>query len=580
MRKRHFLLMAVCFTQLVLAQGLQAQDGSELLNELGLQKADLTVQAATYGTQNNSLFSESAQKALRSTSGVSDVVGTLSIEDFPSGVAGDLSYTHDSADGYRTFVESFGAKTNFIFRDAGVGAWQYRDIAGGDNLDLWTYNGTDLGIDAVLSCWHSGHGGMSNNVYVIPLGSDWLGRGYYAYSSQMFLGGNNNGYGDERLRYMFWDTCDSVKVDGGNDPYSTWGTRSKGVRMVFGYTTASVDNPNYGKFFGEEWNKNKSLSAAFLDASWRVSTRQSPCVVAFGSTDAEATNICDNERQLVWGSISNAWARWKWYYAQYQAKRAPTSDEELAKASAYQMNNNNSYVEIKKIAQTLGIELQDQKSLESLPYGLKKLSMNGASLFVENNGNFELTLNKKVAATRDAAEIADSEFLAKAEKIASELSIMKDKQYQVGMIRNTNSGTRSATQAVKSTVIEKTVIFDQMLDKLAFVDAEKGHLEIRFDAHTGQVLQLKSSMVDVTPLVTRNSSAKERLTIAAARKQALVNYNQSQKTYSGTAKVKAVLESEAVGYQVINGVAQPVYQATFTLSGVKFTRPAQVVIPL
>ena len=43
--------------------------------------------------------------------------------------------------------------------------------------------------------------------------------------------------------------------------------------MIFGFETNSVDNPNYGRFFFEEWNKNKSFSQAWLDASWRTVSR-------------------------------------------------------------------------------------------------------------------------------------------------------------------------------------------------------------------------------------------------------------------------------------------------------------------
>ena len=39
------------------------------------------------------------------------------------------------------------------------------------------------------------------------------------------------------------------------DPHM--GRANLGLRMIFGFETTSVDNPNYGKYFFQEWNKNK-----------------------------------------------------------------------------------------------------------------------------------------------------------------------------------------------------------------------------------------------------------------------------------------------------------------------------------
>ena len=92
--------------------------------------------------------------------------------------------------------------------------------------------------------------------------------------------------------------------------------------MLFGYETVSYDNPNYGKYFWDEWRKGKSFSKAFLDASWRISHRQAPAVVACGATKNEAINRVFNERKLYWGAVSRNWWWWRWYYAASSATAA------------------------------------------------------------------------------------------------------------------------------------------------------------------------------------------------------------------------------------------------------------------
>ena len=66
--------------------------------------------------------------------------------------------------------------------------------------------------------------------------------------------------------------------------------------MIFGFETVSYDNANYGSYFFEEWNKNKSFSQAWLDASWRIAHDQGPTAAACGATQAEAQDRLFNER--------------------------------------------------------------------------------------------------------------------------------------------------------------------------------------------------------------------------------------------------------------------------------------------
>jgi len=187
-------------------------------------------------------------------SGSDDWYGAYSLETFSS--ASSLTYTHEDANGFLDYPTSF-RPANFWGKDAGVKVWAYEEA--NDNY-LDTY-----GMDAVTVFYHSGHGNMdSSGIFQAPLGGKWDNRDW-AFSNKM-------AFANEELRYLFWSTCFSLRVSGPDNPVRTWWAPNKGgLRMMFGYETTSVDHPGYGKFFWEEWNKNKPFARAFLDASWRIS---------------------------------------------------------------------------------------------------------------------------------------------------------------------------------------------------------------------------------------------------------------------------------------------------------------------
>ena len=556
-----------------------------LANKLGLKQSDLEIKRTGGTYQENPMVNESSNSDLvglqgaktQSTSGVSDMVGTFSIQNF-QGTQATLYNTHASADGFRNYFTTWYTP-NFAYRDGGVGNWAYRDIAGGDNYDLWSYYGTDYGIDAVRACWHSGHGGMaSTNVFFAPMGYNWGGRGWNAFSNQMMLGGNNYSYGDERLRYMFWDTCNSVVVNGGSDPYSTWGTRSRGIRMVFGYTTTSIDSSNYGKFFWEEWNKGKSLTTAFLDASWRISTGQSPSVVAFGANSTEAIDRLNNERYLYSGAVSANWGQWRWYYARSAAASAFSADRfsQAAQAGVRQIvPASNSDAEISSLAQTIGLQM-DPSAIQNRPFGLRAVLAQGMSLIVEKNGNFELSIEQSNLQDGDG-KTADEDLVAKAQGIASALNLTDGQDSQVGMIRDLNEN--GGFEGFQSTahVVSKTVVIDQLINGVPFIDPEAGHLEITFDAQTGQVTRVRSTLVKLAPETSLTDVAAAHTSVADARAAAL----QSLTTAGTPAQtMQVVSNTENVGFYLIDGKAVPVYRAQFKDTQFEFGRPLQALTPL
>ncbi len=532
---------------------------------------------------------------LESTSGVSDMVGTTSVQDF-QGTQAQLYNTHASADGFRNYFTTWYTP-NFARRDSAVSVWLFHDFSG-YNYDLWNSGGTDYGVDGVRVMWHDSHGGMSStNNFVTSMGANWSGKGWNASSGSMALGGNYYSYADERLRYMFWNTCNSVMVSGGHDPYSTWGVRSKGIRMVFGYETVSIDSPNYGKYFWEEWNKGKSLSTAWMDASWRINTRQSPSVVAFGANQTEATDRLYNERYMYNGAVYNYWGQWRWYYARSAASTivgdtASTnlSDDQTdsrqktlqmpARAQARQVaERGNSNDEVLELSRSFGINLNDTSLIQERPSGIRAVKANNATLVVEQNGNFELLLDQADTTATSDHEVDDAELLRRATELAGELSVLKGQEYRVSMIRDTKESGGFEGFTATTRTVEKTIIIDQMIDGVAFVDPEAGHLEITFDAHSGQATRLRSSLRQIKAAAAETSESVVETSLEEVRQTARQRFAPSAKA-DGQQAADVTLEAEEIGYQMIDGKAVPVYRALVKPTGFEFSRPQLAIIPL
>jgi hypothetical protein len=554
-------------------------------NILGIEAAKLKALAPKGAYKGNPMTQdESVLLTDRSTSGVSDFVGTMSVQNF-GGLQNTLYNTHASADGFRNYLTTW-YKPNFAMRDADVSVWLYNDISGGDNFDLWNSAGTDYGIDAVRTAFHSGHGGMAaKNVFFAPMGANWAGRGWNAFSDRMSLGGNNWSLGDERLRYLFWDTCNSVVVNGGNDPYGTWGTHARGIRMVFGYTTTSVDNPNYGKFFWEEWNKGKTLSQAFLDASWRINTGQSPSVVAFAGDQTSANAILYNERFMTSSYSGNNWGQWRWYSARSSAispRATALSNFESSKSTeAFTIaQGNNRSAEVSRIANAFGITVKGGGEIQNRPFNLKVVETKAGTLAVEPNGNFELRLKTPVSSSVQGKSITDNELLNKADSVAKQLNFTKGFDLHPGLLRDTMENGGSKNDKGKASVVEKTVVLDQVINGVPFIDPNAGHLEISFDANSGNIKQVRSNLQKIQPAAKVFKSIQgPQLTLDEARQEALKLYA-NQGNLRSAQNLQITPRSESIGYQVINGKAVPVYRAEISDVNQTMARPRLAIIPL
>lgn len=265
-----------------------------------------------FTTRNGSPFDQRTAPAAAAAvkGGAGNWFGAFSIQKFVD--QNGLSHTHADADGWYSYLGKFNTG-NFRFEDSNVVVWEF--IEGDDDWDDWDDWQDTYGLDACKAVYYSGHGGMdSNGVFSIPLGADWSNRGHWVSSNQMVIG-------DDHTRYVFWSTCQSLRVLDGMDPIKTWFGPDHGFRMLFGFETVSVDSGDYGKNFWAEWNKGKSFTQAWLDASWDISHTQAPSVVACGANSSEAQARLDGERLLSWEPSSNAWFQWRWYNVATAAPR-------------------------------------------------------------------------------------------------------------------------------------------------------------------------------------------------------------------------------------------------------------------
>jgi len=232
--------------------------------------------------------------------------GAFSIQKFVN--QSSLSHTHGDATGWLAYLQQFYDR-NFWFADGGAQVWAYEET-----YDNWQDR---YGMDAVVAVYHSGHGGMDNNgVFFAPLGAVWDGRSD-AISNRMALG-------NEKANYVFWSTCTSLRVLGGHSPIRTWAGPNIGFRMIFGFETVSIDSPDYGKKFWEKWRAGQTYCDAWLNASWDIYHGQAPSVCAVGSTQAEATNRLNTERNFYRDHVPDNWYAWRWYYAR-EGIREPLS---------------------------------------------------------------------------------------------------------------------------------------------------------------------------------------------------------------------------------------------------------------
>ena len=400
---------------------------------------------------------ESADDATRGTG--QDQYFFTSIEDFPPGI-GDLSLTHDDAQGFYDYIRQFSTP-NAWYRDGSVGQWIYEETY--DNyLD-------DYGFDAAKVVYHSGHGSMdANGVFWLPVGNDWGG--------DVWTSSNDMRLGNEYARYVFWSTCLSLRVKDGHTPNRTWSTANLGLRMIFGYETVSVDNGDYGRFFFQEWNKGKSFSTAFLDASWRISTAQEPSVVACGASRNEAYDRVFNERAFYGGRADTSWWWWRWYNAaRARARNLRIPDGARSAKLAPRVTVERDLV---AWANRFDMALPREARENGLSRGVLLAGEGGARIAIGPDGSREVRL----------AEPADGRGQMNAEQAVT-VAKQAVEQYQLAEnvdlvldeVRYDRHRGASADESVDEAVREIAVSFVQVIDGLPVLTPDGGRVQVRVD---------------------------------------------------------------------------------------------------
>lgn len=446
----------------------QYREASQRLSRAGTAVAQAAPEydiRLTYGV------TEEANPIAPAVSGVrggANMYGANSIQVFATGDGG-LSYTHADADGWANYVARF-TPLNFRFRDAAVSTWEY--------LDPWDDWQDTYGVDAVRAFYHSGHGGMDNNgVFFAPLGAAWGGRGAYARSDQM-------SFSNQHVRYLFLSTCFSCRVLGGQNPIRTWNHGNNGLRMLFGYETVSVDAGNYGSAFWNHWNRNKSFSQAWLDASWYdISTHQAPSAFACGANSTEATDRLYNERLFYGNAASKNWYQWRWYYAAASAMAQRDANRKLPAriALAHLEPRSVTSARVRDLFNRLPLDMAIPRDMTARPESGFAIGDVHNRISIAPDGSFDAAFAKanrdnQQAPTAQAAISAASAFVR---QIGSDGEGMQFDR----LIHNWESGgSAEGTGALTPARITETVVqFTQTINGLPVVTPGQGKVIVRLD---------------------------------------------------------------------------------------------------
>jgi hypothetical protein len=413
--------------------------------------------------------------------------GAFSVEKFAA--SSGLTYTHEDAAGFLAYLTQF-YPANFHYMDAGVAVWAYEEA-----YDAWQ---DQYGMDACCAVYHSGHGGMTNDgVFWAPMGAAWSDRGTNAISTNMALG-------NEAARYIFWSTCVSLRVLEGHSPVRTWWNACQGFRMLFGYETVSVDDPNYGKNFWNHWVSGKPLSRSWLDASWQISTHQAPSAMAVGANEAEATNRLYNERFLTRERATRNWFQWTWYYAAKSAQpnMAPPSQMLVADFAPPATSDRYAQSLLERFELDLPAAVQTPRGIVVARDGDE-----GQQLALHPSGAVEVRFATpqresdavlSPRAARSAAEAAISRY-----GLASDVDLAFDKvrvQREAGGT-DEGSGERRAART-----IETTVEYRQVVNGLPVVTPGAGVVRVTID-NEGTITRIHNATRSIDRLQSDASGA-------------------------------------------------------------------------
>lgn len=511
---------------------------------------------------------QSAKGMKTVVNGSNDFYGANSLETFSS--ASGLTYTHEDADGFLDYPTSFAGKAaNYWRKDAGVKVWAYEET-----FDNWQ---DTFGIDAVLVFYHSGHGAMdSSGVFQAPLGGEWDSRDW-AFS-------NNMAFANEDLRYLFWSTCFSLRVSGPDSPVRTWWNPNKGgLRMMFGYETTSVDDPNYGKFFWEEWKKGKTFTRAFLDASWRISHDQVPVVMAAGTNASDAINRLNNERFFSRTPTDKGWYQWQWIGT------LPTRSFESRTTVPKKLNGiilSNKFADderVAKIAREVGVMRTNAGTILFDANGNRMMSSKDVQVNVNAEGALNLHFGKANAS--NTLLLDENKAIKIAQRLINDLDLNTGIELKLGNIRHrfTCGGTLKGSGVLETpSAIETIVQFRQSHEGVESVNSDHGLIAVSID-NDGRIVNVYDSTKSVLGEVDKRTSNTSSPRDPKGSSDANIDQQFKKKIYriaAGGEGKSSVLRA-AVGYDFSSKLGAVVHQKDVEVDfGKNLKKRYKVRVPL
>lgn len=433
-------------------------------------------------TGGESPFDSQATRQVKSRADLPDSHGAFSVEEFS--YTDDLKHTHEDAEGFLDYLDKWRPR-NFWFKDGDVKNWAFAEAY--DNLQD-TY-----GVDAVLAAYISSHGVMGDDGnFRACMGADWGNEGHYAYSHNMRIG-------NEQANYVWWSTCESIRIGGNHNPLRTWAPASLGFRMMFGYETISVDDSDYGEDFWDEWNEGKSFSTAFLDASWDISSDQIPVVVAVGATENEADTRLYNERSLDWNHVSDTCWSWRWYEKANPARRPSNSTLPTKPLIAVLQRLTVDGKYVRSVLRRHKLDLTLPRQVSATTDGTFYVKQEGLRLSFKGDGAYEIEYRPPNLKNRHALGEADAIRLA--ERFIGEERLAQDMDLAFDHIRyaRTASAVKDQRETVEPYTTETTVEFTQVVNGVPVISQRRGRVRVSLD-NDGRVTRLQNDTRAVASL--------------------------------------------------------------------------------
>ncbi|MPY57252.1 DUF6345 domain-containing protein [Streptomyces spongiae] len=399
--------------------------------------------------------------------------GAFSIERFAN--ASPLQFTHEDANGWLAYLRQF-EEQNFWFQDGGVQPWAYEET-----YDNWQDR---YGMDAVTAVYHSGHGFMRDNgQFIASMGAAWDGRNI-AESQRM-------AFGNEKVNYVFWSTCFSLRVLGAHNPVRTWGASNLGARMIFGFETTSIDHPGYGSKFWEKWRAGQTFCEAWLNASWDIDRGQAPSVAAAGATQAEANDRLNTERDFHRGHVSDAWYAWRWYNARESLHEPlttlPMEPQTIALAPR------DPSTELTRLAEAVHFPAAALQEVHVERQGV--LSANAGDRYVSTAPQAARWVRLGEANHRNTRQLPTEEAVRLAEEFARQhangAELIVDEVHDLWQ----NSGAADGSQIGEPVSLQTHVTFRQAFDGVPVITPGRGEIRVALD-NDGSVVQAHLSTRD------------------------------------------------------------------------------------